>query len=344
MPPPEVRGKLGRGGVAILGFLNDRLGQHRRQGLWQPGLELPRVTGWILGHPPDRLVKRGIHVVRCVAGEQDIGRRPKAVYIASCRHGAFFAAGLLRSHEGRAADGCSGDGERLHDVSAEQRGNTQVHEHGPAVAIDQDVARLEIPVDDPELVEGLNGIGDARQQLHPGGAVELVDIAMLEKRVAIDVFGGEVHPAIVYALVEQPRNRRVAKLLEDIQLTPRSLRLGCLTQSLVEQLDSYRLVRAGPDRAVDLTTTATAETPVDHIALDRREPALRGCFQGSFGGINCRQGAAGSGEIHSLDPGAFLRLLLRHLRTCGRGASPKRSRATLRTQYGGEYRLCRGTK
>ena len=67
----------------------------------------------------------------------------------------------------------------------------------PSCERDEDVRRLEVAVDDPLLVGVLDRLADRHEQLEPLARRELLLVAVLGDRHALDEFHDEVRPAVV---------------------------------------------------------------------------------------------------------------------------------------------------
>ena len=101
--------------------------------------------------------------------EQDDAER---IHVAAAVGGVGFALGLFGRHVGGRAEDLAvhRDGDFAHFAA----GQAEVHEVRLAVAIDHDVGRLQVAVDDALLVGMVQGIGDFRAQLGRFAAGELL--------------------------------------------------------------------------------------------------------------------------------------------------------------------------
>jgi hypothetical protein len=78
------------------------------------------------------------------------------------------------------------------------------------VLSDEDVRRLDVPVDDPLLVRVLDRLADRQEELQPLAGREVMLVAVLRDRLAFDQFHHEVRPAALRrARVQHLRNVRM---------------------------------------------------------------------------------------------------------------------------------------
>jgi hypothetical protein len=104
------------------------------------------------------------------AGERPVEHRADGPEIGACVHRE--PEGLLRGHvRGRPAGGAGLRGQRRGGVAGLDAGDAKIEHLQGAVAQDHQVLGLDIPVDDPFLVGGLEGGEDLLDQLDgaPGG-------------------------------------------------------------------------------------------------------------------------------------------------------------------------------
>ena len=157
---------------------------------------------------------------RRLAGHQLIKHDPEAVDVAPTVGPMAVAAGLLgRDVGGRAEDLAL---QRQGALVPASPGQAEVGDVGAAVAVDQDVRRLEVAVDDPSPMGVVDGPGDRQDQagrlagrdrpvLEPAGQGRAVDVLADEVAGPVDPAGvvdgddpGVPEPGAAAGLAEEP--------------------------------------------------------------------------------------------------------------------------------------------
>ena len=189
-------------------------------------------------------------------------------------------------------------------VGAEQLGDAEIEESRRAVLGDQDVARLQIAVDDEVAVRVMHGIADAPEQgqarLHGQG----VALAVLVDGHALDEIHHQVRLAAVGgAGVDQPGDVGVIEAGEDLPLTGEAGVQDVAIEGRAQHLDGDRLavliVDADPE--VDRAHAAAPDFADDFVGADpaadhrfrtvRQGHGVRAAVQECTGGVVRRQQA-----------------------------------------------------
>ena len=111
---------------------------------------------------------------RAAAGQQLVEHHPEGVEVGPVVHRAEPLAQLLGGHVGQRPGGRHVPQQvLLHD------GDAEVGQVGPPLRVDQDVRRLDVPVDEPRLVGVAQGVGDLG---HDPGDLPVVGAAGLDPR------------------------------------------------------------------------------------------------------------------------------------------------------------------
>src|SRR5690606_2064054 len=152
------------------------------------------------------------------------------------------------------------------------------------LAVDEDVLRLDVAVDDPLGVRGgeraadLDRVGDGLLDRQPPAAAD----ALLQ-RLALDVLEDDVGVAVVLAGVDDGDDVRVREAGGGAGLAPEALELVRLRRDVaVEQLDRHPPLQRLVEGPVDgghatrahllLEAEASAEKGADHVLVDLAPP------------------------------------------------------------------------
>jgi hypothetical protein len=183
-------------------------------------------------------------------------------------HGRGIAAGLLRRHVGRRPHDAAvvADG-RLAGVSP---GQAEVRQVRPVLAVEQDVGRLDVAVDDAVLVRVVQGVGHLREHYGSLAGGETAGGKDVSERRALDEPGHQVRQAVLLPDLVDRDDRLVVQpdaalgLVEDpLAVVPGE------GSPLVGDLDGDVAVELPVVRLVD-----DAERPAAHL-LDQLEPVQR---------------------------------------------------------------------
>ena len=140
-----------------------------------------------------RFVRQSGHVIGHASGQQFVEHHADGVDIASRVDRRRIAEDLLRAHVGERAHQLSFTRvQRVRRLSLEQAGDAEVEHFRLARAIDEDVARLDVAVDDAAIVRVLDGVADSRDELEPRRDIERVRRDVLAQWRALDELHGEV--------------------------------------------------------------------------------------------------------------------------------------------------------
>ncbi len=218
-------------------FANDRFEVPREQRFEPVDFEAPQ-TRHLYGSPSRRpqpsahswgfLVAQGgekrrestlaqhLRLERQDPGEQLVEDDPEGVDIAPRIDGALGPSGLFRAHVVGGTDPLPFCGEQRLLVRAEsdRLGDAEIDDLRyllPVFDRHQDVAGLQVAVDDPFLVRMLNPAADGDEQLQPFFQAERMGVAVAAERRTFDVFHRDVGAArTALAGIEHPGDVRVA--------------------------------------------------------------------------------------------------------------------------------------
>jgi hypothetical protein len=177
-------------------------------------------------------------------GTREVGRgRRHAVLVVLRRRCVAF---VLRQRPGVA-------------VALQQLGDAEIQQHRPSVRIDEDIAGLDVAVDDQALVgEGHRG-ADVAHQMQDGGGRQRMPRAVVVDRHTVDVVDHEVGLAARRrAAVEQARDVRMSQPGEYLPLT-RQVGQRIAARHAAQQLDRGRVV--------EVAVAAPREEHVAHAAV-----------------------------------------------------------------------------
>jgi hypothetical protein len=129
----------------------------------------------------------------------------------------LLGAGVLGRH--RQPSGARQVDRYRHQFGVEEFGDAEVEELRGPVGGDEDIAGLEIAVDDEVLVGDLDGLAHLAEQDEAPSDRQAVLVAVAVDRDTLDVLHHEVRQAVVGgAAVEQPRDVRVVDGGQDLAL------------------------------------------------------------------------------------------------------------------------------
>ena len=179
-----------------------------------------------------------------------------------------FALGLLRGDVGRSAADHAGAGE---DGIALLLGEAEVHDIRVGLAGlaagDQDVARLQVAVDEAAAVGGVDGAGHVADEPHPGLQRQL--LTYLAEALAVDILHGDVGPALDLAHLVHLADVGVA----DPSLRPRLAQeaLGLSFVVAMQELQGHIAAQGGIESLVDRAHASRSQEPLDAVAGPVRE-------------------------------------------------------------------------
>ncbi len=171
-------------------------------------------------------------VVRCrccglvgsASRQQAVQQDAERVDVRGSRH--RFAADLFRARALQRHDTHDGQGPFLGRlrIDVEQLRDAEVEQLRRPVARDQNIAGLQIAVNDQVLVRVLHGAADADEQPEPSLDREVVDVAIPVDRQAVDELHHEVRQAVVgRSAVDQAGDVRVIEVGENLAFVPETL-------------------------------------------------------------------------------------------------------------------------
>ncbi len=215
LEPPQVVGQGGGRRVPVPRVLPQAL---QADGFEVPGAvraDGPDPRRVLVGHLPQQVLEgRGLE--RHAAGDQFVQGHPEGVHVRRRADVGRPVADLLRRGVRRRAQEVRRHRQPADDVQGP--GQAEVGDLRHAGRREQDVVRLQVPVDDPLLVRVVGGPGDRFDQ--PGGGPRRLGHpgrALLE-RAPVDVLQGEVRPAGGHPGLENLHDVRVLELGDRFRL------------------------------------------------------------------------------------------------------------------------------
>jgi hypothetical protein len=262
---PQVLRQLAGRLVAILRLLHetaaDDRDDHRRhvgpRDVHQRGVhgELLREHAFQAGpgegHPPrDHLVQHAAQTVEIAAPVHRRGRR-----------------GLLRAHVGRGPDRKPDPGERRAAGEADRPCDAEIRHHRMTVR-DEDVLRLDVSMNHAAPVGVVERVGDFPGDRHRlGGREPRLGHQPVAQALAFHERHHGVEQVPRLARIEQRHDVRVLKLRGDPDLAQKALRAHRRCDVGIQHLDRDRALVAAIAREIDVGHPATAELPLDDVAV-----------------------------------------------------------------------------
>src|SRR5579883_757612 len=233
------------------------LGLNLADGPGQPGRALAETT------------------IRRAPGQQLVQNHPERVDIAGGRYRLppHLLGTRIFGREGVHERGFHARG-RTHDF-----GNAEIQQFGHAVRRDQNIARLQVAMNDQVLMSIVDRRTDGSEQLQAAGDVERVLVAMSINGRALYQLHDNVGNAIVGgATIQQASNVRVVETGQDLALIAKALPDEVRIEPPAHHLDRDLAVEGavGPDRAVNLPHTAAANLAKDLVGADPPAALHRG--------------------------------------------------------------------
>ena len=162
----------------------------------------------------------------------------------------------------------------------EQLGDAEIEQLGRAVAGHQDVARLDVAVDDETLVRVLDRVTDAAEEREPFAHGQPLRRAVDVDRFALDVLHDDVrHAGLRRSGIEQARDVRVIERRENAPLLEKPSQRDRIDEIAGNHLDRDELLEpivvARPQ--IDDAHPAAAELAHDPVAAESRGREAGGC-------------------------------------------------------------------
>ncbi len=160
-------------------------------------------------------------------------------------------------------------------------GEAEVHQDRAARAVDHDVARLEVAVDDPALVDGLEAGAHLPAEGDGLPGREVADgLDQVVERLALDELHADVEGAVHLAEVVDAADVGMGDGLSQGQFAPEPLARQALAGGgRPYELERHRLAELAVDRLVDVPHAPGADLLDDRVAvaegLARRELCRR---------------------------------------------------------------------
>ncbi len=214
----------------------------------------------IVGQPPtQKLVEHHPQGV-------DVGPRVELLRVP--RH-------LLGAHVGHGADELADVGpDRRHlDVGVRRPGHAEVEDLRLAVLVDQDVVRLEVPVNDALEVRVLHGVAHLDEEFQTLMGAEALGLRVVQQRPALDELHGEVGlralPVVERARVVHLGDVGVPQTAQDLRLVLEATQRRARDEAATQDLQRHQPVRVILHRLVDRAHPARADDPAKLVAADR---------------------------------------------------------------------------
>ncbi|MCR6700805.1 MAG: hypothetical protein NVV68_06515 [Dokdonella sp.] len=209
-------------------------------------------------HPRDRHRHRGAgQPMRRAPGDQPIQHRTERIDVGRGRErlpGKLFGRGVVQRQR------MAGTGLRI----IGEAGHAEIDQARPSVAIDQQIGRLQIAMDDEPCMRVGERLADRQDQRHDGARVEREPLAVDVDRLAVDVLHDHVRPAAVQqSAIDQARDAGVFEQRENLALVGEP-RPG-LGSGIGDQLErcALRELAVGALDLVDLAHAAAADRAHD---------------------------------------------------------------------------------
>src|SRR5262245_14665795 len=180
-----------------------------------------------------------------------------------------FSGGLLRRHIRDAADKKSRPraSRRKRRVvvfrGLRQLGQTEVGEFGVAVFGDKDIGRLDVAMQDADIVSGGQSVRDADEQLHDLPPAASLRIGPVAQRAAIDEFRDEILLTLKFAHVVDRKDMRMVEKGRHLRLTLKPAARARVRQFSGKKLDRHRPVELGVACTIHLAHAALTEKSDD---------------------------------------------------------------------------------
>src|SRR5215831_10205238 len=198
-----------------------------------------------------------------MACQQAIENHAQRIDIAS--GGDCFAAGLFRARVvwSHGLYGGRGQIDGLEkQLGFEKFRDAEIEQLRAAVLRDEDVGRLEVPVNDKALVSKLDGRAHLAEEFHALNDVQAVRVAVLVDACAIDKLHYKVRMAVAGSTcVQQPRNVGMIEAGENLAFVLETPQLAGFETPVAKDLDGqllYKMV-VDPDRAINGAHTAFSD-------------------------------------------------------------------------------------
>jgi hypothetical protein len=264
-PPFDILGQRPAGGVAILGLQGHRFPANGFQGLVDRRVE-PRGRGELTPLDLAEDFADVVAFIRRLAGQEAKEGRAERIHVAPRAQQVEVAAGLLRAHVGRRAQGAAGQrlgaatGRGGHERAfagagaglgpAQRLGQPPVHDQRLAVLADDHIARLDVTVQHAARVRVLDGVTHVGEPLQQLAQLQRAAPRLLFQRlIGVEVLDGhfeavaldEPHRVIGTAagIGAQPVNRDNSGVLQpagDLGFHEEPLPAGRVVGVLVEDL------------------------------------------------------------------------------------------------------------
>ncbi len=155
---------------------------------------------------------------------------------------------------------------------AEHFGDTEIQQLGLAVARDQDVARLQVAVNDQVLMCVLHSGAYADEEFESLGDVEVILVAVSVDRRAINVLHHQVRPSVGGgASVEQARDVGMVKIRQHLAFVSKAGEDLVGVHAAFDQLDRNLLVvlLVGAFGEPDRAHPPGAQQPLEAVGTDK---------------------------------------------------------------------------
>src|SRR5215469_12971820 len=200
-----------------------------------------------------------LHTIRRLSGEQLKQEKAKGVDVAGGGERIalyLFGAGGLGRERLHRQNGLLGGAFR-----GEQLGNAEVEQLGHAAGIHQNVAALEVAVEDEVAMRVIHSVADRKEEVDAVLERQRAASAIIEDGLALEVLHDEVGAAVKEAAIEQPRDVGMLEAREDLALGVEAAQHCIGIHAALDDLDGGALLElaVGAFGQVDGAHAAAAE-------------------------------------------------------------------------------------
>ena len=190
---PDIGGQIRGRGIAPLLVLLQRFRDDNFDVATIFAVDRTEHSGFVLADGAHHLVQLALRMVGQAAGQQFVADHAERVYIASDVEFRRIGRDLLRAHIRESPNELSNVRRaRQERVVVRHARHSEIQDLGLTRLVHQDVAGLQVAVDDAALVGMMDGFRNESDQFEPPACAQLVRVAVVLKGFAANEFHGEV--------------------------------------------------------------------------------------------------------------------------------------------------------